>query len=433
MMKVKIKSQNSKEGLENKPGYLHLEEVPFDETCLISMAPLNSSGDIYHILAYLILATHHSKKLPQIELAYDVEPAVGNLDANKGPVHSKLTVGNQVDRAKDFASTLGFSQVFTTVKQLYNNTGRENVRHAALKTSLQNRAQSTGKAIWYIDQMATTSLVAAECKAQGYQETAAVLRAGYLVRDETHFPANMQKLIDNQVAFWMADLEEGAKSNQPLVVLHIRYSSRANKEQNLPDSFLAGLVKTMGTQAGYQVCVILADDRKKRMKLEDSDCIIEPFKNDTFFMDGKDYAKQAHLQFLLKLQQEPRTRAIIGNTSGTLDLAAFIGLTTYSIHQFTNSSISYQESRLFLQMCFMAIDELLNENGIYSLSASVEEWLKKPITGQGPKQWEDKEKTAGKILAKKDDAGFEKMFSVSLFKAAKKETNPVAATVALLK
>lgn len=431
MMKVKTKSQNSKEALVDKPGYLHLEEVPFDATCLISMAPLNSSGDIYHILAYLILANYHNKILPQIELTYDIEPAVSTN--SKAPAHSKLTVGNQVDRAKDFASTLGFSQVFTTVKQTFNETGRENVRHSVLETNLKKRTKSTGKDIWYVDQMATTSLVAAECKAQGYQQTAAILRAGYSVRDESFFPKKMQKIVDNQVAEWLSLLDEGDKNNHPLVVLHIRYSSKANKEQNLPDNFLAGLVKTLGVQAGYQVCVILADDRKKSMKLKDSDCIIEPFKNNTFFKDKKDYAKQAHLQLLLKLQEEPRTKAIIGNTSGTLDLAAFIGLTTYSIHQFTSSSISYQESRLFLQMCFMTIDALLNNKGNYSLSASIEDWLKKPVTGQGPKQWEDREKIVKKILAKKESAGFEKMFSFSLFKkTAQKEIHPIAASVALL-
>lgn len=419
----------------NQPGYLHLDEIPFNETLILSMAPLNSSGDIYHILAYLILAKHFNKKLPQVELTFDVKPSVTSLvPTNKGPVHSNLTVGDQVNRSEHFASTLGFSQNFKKVEQTFNKVGRENVRHDELVKHLKKQAVSDNKNMWYVDQMATTALIAAEFKKNGYGPTAEIIRQGYSLRDVNYFPVDIQLQIDTTVASWMTCLENTVKmKNQSLVVLQVRYSKNANNEQNIPDNFLTGLTNILTNQAGYQVCVLLADDRNKQFNLGDTACTISPFKKNLFFKNNKDFAKQAHLQFLLKLKQLPRIKAVVGNTSGTLDLAALIGLNTYSIHQFGVQTISYQECRLFMQLEFMAIDALLHIGNGFSLSTSLENWLKKPAIGHEPAHWVEKDKIKQQIMNEKDQAGFKKMFSMTLFKQNNtQETKPMAASIALL-
>jgi hypothetical protein len=55
-----------------KNNYLGID-TPVNATTdvTMAMAPVNSSGDIYHILVYLILSTAHGKTLPTVLLTYD--------------------------------------------------------------------------------------------------------------------------------------------------------------------------------------------------------------------------------------------------------------------------------------------------------------------------------------------------------------------------
>lgn len=112
------------------------------------MAPLNSSGDIYHILALLILRQAAQQTLPMVQLNYDIDQMADGV-----PVHSQLTVGDQVKRSVDFAASLGFADYFSTEKLKFNKTGRQAVRQKELEDHFLKRSES--QPIHYIDQMAT--------------------------------------------------------------------------------------------------------------------------------------------------------------------------------------------------------------------------------------------------------------------------------------
>jgi hypothetical protein len=383
---------------------------------VVSMAPLNSSGDIYHILAYLILLQASNHVLPKVQLNYDI-------DASSAPCHSTLTVGDQVKRSLDFAATLGLAEHFSLEKLPYNNTGRECARQKQLETHFSER--SAVENIWYLDQMATTALISHDVLEHGFETITHVLQQGFAKRSEAGFPVVAQQAVDAYVSNAMRQINSLRKYDaQPLIVLHVRHSSTANNHLNLPDAFINQLAIYLHNQH-YQVCFVLADDRKLRShylescapEMKASFVMLEPFKDKSFLIGSVDYAKQAHLQLLQGLRQYPLTRGVIGNTSGTLDIAAMIGLTTYCIHQFTDSRLSYQECRLYFQLAFMSLGALIWQGTVYG-DTGLQSWLDnpKPRTGIGLFDHPPGSKSfAERVAEKRQEPGFNKMFSVTFF------------------
>jgi hypothetical protein len=220
---------------------------------VISMAPTNSSGDIYHILGYLILARSHAKTLPKVMLTYDIPS-----HAEAKPVEGQLNTGDQVKRSLGFAKTLGLGDCFEVVA-IKTDGQRENARQAGLHKYFSER----GESVYYVDQMATTVLVAKHMDVHGHADTVTRLRQGFAARHALSFPAAMQAKIDLYTQAAITQITNSRIAvDQPLIILHDRYSSKANKHLNLPDSFVAALIKYFNVK-GIQVCMVCADGRKK--------------------------------------------------------------------------------------------------------------------------------------------------------------------------
>lgn len=388
-----------------------------DASWIISMAPLNSSGDIYHILAFLILLQASNRTLPTVQLNYDI-------DLNPNATHSSLTVGNQVKRSVDFAATLGLAGYFRTEK-LAIVSARENSRQKTLKQHFLER--SATESITYMDQMATTAWVSRYVLEYGFEPVTSVLRKGFSKRDNNAFPLAVQQVIDGYVAGSMGQIDTLRRGDaQPLIVLHIRHSSTANSHLNLPDVFINQLAAFL-YRSGYQVCFVLADDRRTRAHYmlghqPDTAVMLEPFKERGFVINAVDYAKQGHLQLLQAFKRHPRTLGVIGNTSGTLDIAAMLGLATYCIHQFTVTRLSYQECRLYFQLAFMSLGALVSHGTHYD-DSGLWPWLTKPEPRKGialfdhlPGQKPFAERVAGEKLK----SGFNKMFFCTFFERREK-------------
>ncbi|MGQ3891208.1 hypothetical protein [Legionella sp. CNM-4043-24] len=406
---------------------LYLPEITTGTTWVISMAPLNSSGDIYHILAYLMILQARDRPLPRVQLNYDVDP-------NETPTHSTLTVGDQVKRSIDFAATLGMAGHFTQVKLDYNKTGREGTRQKQLEKHFTER--SGVEDIRYIDQMATTALISHEILAHGIEPVTHTIQQGFSRRDARGFPLDARNAVDRYVGHAMRQIAELAKSEeQPLIVLHVRHSSTANNHLNLPDSFIRQLAICLHRQE-YQVCFILADDRKVKARYAESCAtetgasfvVLEPFKQKDLLIASVDYTKQAHLQLLQGLRSYGRTRGVIGNTSGTLDIAALIGMTTYCIHQFTKTRLSYQECRLYFQLAFMSLGALVNRGHDY-VDNDLQGWLDEPRPRRGIGLFDqpaDTRPVPARIDEKKQDPGYSKMFYYSFFSKGEKRAVEMA-------
>jgi hypothetical protein len=153
------------------------------------------------------------------------------------------------------------------------------------------------------------------------------------------------------------------KGNGSLVVMHMRYSSKANKEQN-------PLVSLDGTRdflikKGYKVWFIFADSRKKGSfaEIKENRSNVFPYPHPTqkytSSNPGKlngttDYGKFYHLHILLGLIDVDNVK-FVGNTSGTLDVAALMGYQVYNLHNLAES-INYQTARILIQSAFLAVD-----------------------------------------------------------------------------
>jgi hypothetical protein len=422
--------------------YLYLPTLSKENQYIITMAPMNSSGDIYHILAYLMLAIEYGNRIPKVELTYDIVPS----DKSARPTKKTLSTFHQANRGKLFADTLGL-QNFVTVRNVsasrgLSNSYRENSRQSYLTKDLQARSKQ-GNPIYYIDQIATTHLIASHVMEFGYAKTAKILQRRFAFRNPELFPQSTQNHIDDFVKNIMMRISNIQKSpNQKLIILHIRHSSHANEKQNFPDTFIKPF-KIMLQEKGFQLCLILADDRNNNsyyvdpphINPEDKHTVeCSPFKDKSCYdaASGKDYAKQQHLQLLLSLAKYKNTWGIIGNTSGTLDLAAFIGIATYNIHTFTESKISYQECRLYFQLVIFSIDKLEKEQTAkykynFKLSDQFESWLTAPGAGMGHTLFPYQSYQQIQTHITSNDAAnknhYTKMFFITNFTQGRKQTS----------
>ncbi|CAF4222671.1 unnamed protein product, partial [Rotaria sordida] len=90
--------------------YLFLPDDPFhlqssDVTYKIFLPPTNSSGDIYHIISYLMLAKYKNTKLPLIQLSHDGKKTSEEHE-------SQMNTYLQTQRCIQFAKHLGFKDSF---------------------------------------------------------------------------------------------------------------------------------------------------------------------------------------------------------------------------------------------------------------------------------------------------------------------------------
>jgi hypothetical protein len=142
-------------------------------------------------------------------------------------------------------------------------------------------------------------------------------------------------------------------TRKPLIILQYRFSSKANENQNISEIEILIRLEEYLKSKGYVIWYLFVDSRLKKPS------IIGQIKNKTncfpHQIDSIDYGKLFHLEFLLQLFKIKNLIGIIGNTSGCLDLAAFIGHNVLNLHQF-HSKFNYQSYRIFLQSSFLIVE-----------------------------------------------------------------------------
>ena len=356
----------------------------------LAHAPLNSSGDIYHILAYLILVSSFKYDHPNLMLTYDTDDT--EMQAN---------------RSMNFANVLGYSSLFKKQKiPVINRTYRENVRQKSLENYIQQHEPTTV----YVDQMATTTIIAKLFMLHGMKTITEILREGFSKRESAYFPKPAQKKVDEFVEGELKSVNQGA-SQKPLLVLHLRYAKTANQDLNIPDDLVSGLIAFLDSK-GYRTWCVMADDRQDHTGFA-SQFTTHPFRN-AVASNGMDCAKFQHLDLMSRIAKLSQIKGVIGNTSGTLDLAAFLGNRVYNIHQF-NHKITYQSFRLTMQMTFLSVDDFKKDKVAAEVHAKRHQALKLALPQLEP--WLMNEAVTPSITSKsfkltKTKAGFKKMFTV---------------------
>jgi len=373
----------------------------FPNRAVMAMAPVKSSGDIYHMVAFLALSLYHKKQIPPIFLAYDKQPPLG-FDVPQ----TKANTGLQVKRELSFVSCLydqecfspltlnqarsekleldkitdalsGMSMDARPVTTCYQPTARQK----QLTDKLQER-----QVTHYIDHRFSTSVIADHICQYGLQETTEILRGSFRSRNQQYLSAQDRQAIQVYVSNTMQEIATDVKSNpeKKTVVIHYRVSSGANGEQDI--SGVAQYIIT-ALAKNNRVIVIYADSRQANFSnLHGAHYHIRPFQQESFITEHRDLSKIAHLELLLAFfdkKDQINLQGIIGNTSGTLDLAAFIGHNVLDIHLFGSAEkgFDYQDYRLLLQMTFLSVEQLASDR--QAMMTHIDSWL---ATGQQPKQ-----------------------------------------------
>ena len=325
--------------LEIPSDYLSLPNLEGGSKYVISMAPMNSSGDSYHILAYLILAKSHRKTIPDIILTYDGA-------AEKRDIESKMNTYTQVQRTLHFAQVLGYGDYFRIAFIDTGNCQRENNRQHKLEEHLKKMDYTH-----FIDQKALTTMISEHFRKFYKEDTSRRLREG-LNKYSTNYlsqPA-CKKLVKDA----RDEVKRIGLNQNPLFVMHVRYSSKANEKQNMEGGVIGKLSNYIKSK-GYNVWFIFTDGRKNGSFKSLGNDRTDPFPYTT--EDGKDNGKYFHMQILLNLRNLPNLRGIIGNTSGTLDLAGFLGHKVYNLHN-VEQSLDYQSCRILIQSSFLTAERL---------------------------------------------------------------------------
>ena len=321
---------------------------PSKEKYVISMCPINSSGDIYHILAYVILSLDQRKDIPPIMLTYDGTNTSQRLE-------SKMNTYSQVERSLKFCDFLGYKQHFGVLGIETEKCQRQNNRQSKLVDGLAAKGYTH-----YVDQKALTTIIARYFRQNGRAAAADTLKRGFKQCDSTN--QDLPKV--KQAALAEVEKIKRHKGTQPLVMMHMRYSSNANETQN-PLVDLTSMKSFLEDNGRRKVWFVFADGRSSGSftEIKDHRTNVFPYPHSKKKYAGPnpanldstvDYGKFYHLQILLGLLPLSDVR-FIGNTSGTLDLAAFVGHQVYNMHALAES-INYQTARILIQSAFLAVE-----------------------------------------------------------------------------
>ncbi len=294
--------------------------------------PVNSSGDVYHYLGWLGLCVLKGWVVPDIVLAYDND-----------------RTETQVDRALDLARFLGLDQ-HLEFKDFIGEIGstQSPPRHAATRRACRSSLTVV------MDQKVTTLFLSLYAISKGYENFSKEMTQVFIApilkciakAAEEEEELSFEKSVNKEVKKALKKAE-----GKKILLINHRTSDAANANQSLSIEDLRFIVK-VAQDRGFHVHALIAGDGsdgatawlKKRKGV--SSCYVFPSS-----VEGE-YQKAHHMYLLHSLK--PHVVGIVGGTSGTLDIAAFIGLKTYSLHEF-KADIKEQDYRLLMQIGFMSM------------------------------------------------------------------------------
>lgn len=316
--------------------YLYLQPLSKDDFCIIGCPPLDSGGDIYHILAYLMLAKENYNKLPVVLLTYD-------NDKNCKTAMS----------CERFAKLLGFKVL---VQKICFTAGHYKVRLKQLRAFIQCTANEVGGDLFFIDQKATTEFIARYFVEYGVQHTSKILRRGFLQLNKSIYINNhILFLLKRWVAKLCATIKEKAAGKR-IVLFQERISSGANKEQNFN---MSGIISRLQKRDFFCWKLTTTTNWLCDPKTTSLFVGMEELKNIKVDLDSVGFYKLRHVMLLVQLLKLPNLVGVIANTSGLTDIISFLGHSVYNIHKFAVKKydhLQHQELRILFQTLFMCVD-----------------------------------------------------------------------------
>lgn len=301
----------------------------------LAMMPVNSTGDCYHVLAFLLLCQ---------ELLSPTSVLVVDWFSDSAAVDKAVT------RCRSFLADFGFTNVRIQPKlklDAHYATPRQDAVHSFYQAMSDRRKET----IRYIDIKAVTVLLAHAWRVVPVART--IIRDGFVTNANAAAEAwaNGELIRISQY-----------QSRRPMIVLHARFShNTANPKQDIPDEFWCALDRYLRAKKVKVWLIVATSQKSKTMSaFVDGNRTSAPFT--THALRGgtaaapTDFSKHGHLRLLHGLATRRGVLGVIGNTSGTLDAAAFLGARVLDLHTF--KELDYQAARLFAQASLLDVQVL---------------------------------------------------------------------------
>lgn len=316
-------------------GYLYLDPIPAGSRYIIGNPALKSSGDIYHILPYIGISRKLGFDVPEVVFVYD------SPDTKK-----------QAMRAIGFANLFGYSDVFRTHEILTATRPR------ARTTNLRQYVAELTTPYYLIDQKATTLLLAKLIQNSGFKKVSNLivqLLLEQLASAAKHDAVTMQK-IQQWVECQFERIKKAAAGKE-IILFNKRVAAGSNEDQDIGPEALAEIANIIQRKGCF--CWYLIADSNANGQADNQTSMFSADPTITPTEDARGFYKLRHLLLLIRLRELPKLIGMAGNTSGTLDIAAFVGMWVYSFHTFSKSRghiyVDYQDYRILLQQHFMSV------------------------------------------------------------------------------
>lgn len=404
-----------------KPNVLGMPSSILARECIIGNMAMNSAGDIYHTLAYFALSTNNRHEIPTLLLAYDVD---------KIKEYYEISV--------KFMSAFGYGKS-VKLEYIFEGGYRKDIRQSAI----QDAARISGVP-YYVDQRLLTSIISYYAWKNGAEVTAGKIRNELKARWQLQVnQARRVELLPNAIvqeieAYGKTELERmnvylqsesvGSVSKiekRPLIIFHVRRArDKTNADLDFDNNVYQKMAAYLKESFGYCVWYILAHDNSSSAMADKN--LSAPFLY-RLTSSSEDYGKLLHFKLLMNLYDQKdlfNLRGVIGNTSGTLDLAGFIGLRIFNLHHLV-MAMDYQTLRILIQSTFMTICmfnsaiipysfDKLSKRDINLIAPNLHSWL----NGDSPVP------NMGELNRKIDDdkSGFRDLLYFTLWKKPSDET-----------
>lgn len=322
--------------------------VPYDpfgdgnaKSFYIFQEPLNTSGDFYHLLAYVALSLSLGYKVPKLLLTDDILKGQGT--------ETPFT------QNKTFLTQLHLEDHLIERKFEPSPRSSSNSRRKVVRSQLKIE-KNIG-----MDQKVVTCILSAEADKMGKVECCRRIRNVLMNQAGVGNSEKGSNPLPPQ-ACSILELIQG--SERPVVVLHLRTArdtkEGANPQSDLDSSVVSSLLKYLNKSKFFVVVVHAGSRMLSRMdgyksiknELTENN-LYEPFSQ------KEDNAKFSHLCFFLQLfeiaSKINHSLKVIGNTSGTTDIISFLGFNVLNVHHFANHVGYYLNYRMLTQLAFMDV------------------------------------------------------------------------------
>ncbi|CAN96453.1 hypothetical protein predicted by Glimmer/Critica [Sorangium cellulosum So ce56] len=313
-----------------------------DDTFTFNHPPLNSSGDIYHTVALLLVLKHLGLPLPKVRVGYfDVPDGCFKTEGKLKATELHAT------RATSFASALGFDAQVQMIKVNLPRCVRINSRLKATREAIF-REDSSAKVL---DQKVSTGLLALIADHLGSTAVTDIIRTGF-----TTYASPLTTQLDAASKRWLDDeyekVRKHAAPDAQIVIFHERLADNQNQNNSTGRAFDAirkkikalANVRQFTFRAGPAPTSWPNSSRSRAYGDCDETC--------SKGLTEHCVHQVRYLQLLARLKRElithdggSRFLGIYGSSSGTLDAPSFMGLRALSFHQFADGPHGRNESR----------------------------------------------------------------------------------------